>query len=31
MLTVEYAVYAFMRKLATQHTGGYLTFFEQSN
>jgi len=31
MLTVEYAVYAFMRKLATQYTGGYWTFFELSN
>src|SRR6267154_2667523 len=31
MLTVESAVYTFMRKLATQYTGGYWTFFELSN
>jgi antirestriction protein len=31
MLTVECAVYAFMRKLATQYTGGCWTFFELSN
>jgi hypothetical protein len=31
MLTVEYAVYAFMRKLTTQYTGGYWAFFELSN
>ena len=31
MLTVEYAVYAFMRKLASEYTGGYWTFFELSN
>jgi hypothetical protein len=31
MLTVEYAVYAFMRKLTAQYTGGYWTFFELSN
>ncbi len=31
MLTVEYAVYAFMRKLADQYTGGYWNYFELSN
>jgi hypothetical protein len=31
MLTVESAVYAFMRELAPQYTGGYWRFFELSN
>jgi hypothetical protein len=31
MLTVEYAVYAFMRNLANQYTGGYWNYFELSN
>src|SRR6202166_445335 len=31
MLTVEYAVYAFMRKLASQYTGGYWNYFELSS
>src|SRR5450631_1597090 len=31
MLTVEYAVYALMRKLASQYSGGYWAFFELSN
>jgi len=31
MLTVEYAIYAFMRKLAREYVGGYWTFFELSN
>jgi hypothetical protein len=31
MLTVEAAVYAFMRKLAKQYTGGYWNYFELSN
>jgi hypothetical protein len=31
MLTVEYAVYAFMRKLANQYAGGYWNYFELSN
>jgi len=31
MLTVEYAVYAFMRKLTNQYTGGYWHYFELSN
>jgi hypothetical protein len=31
MLTVEYAVYAFMRKLTSEYRGGYWTFFELSN
>jgi Antirestriction protein len=31
MLTVEYAVHAFMRKLASEYRGGYWTFFELSN
>ena len=31
MLTVEYAIYAFMRKLASEYKGGYWTFFELSN
>jgi hypothetical protein len=31
MLTVEYAVYAFMRKLANQYSGGYWNYFELSN
>ena len=31
MLAVEYAIYAFMRKLARQYTGGYWTFYELSN
>jgi hypothetical protein len=31
MLTVEYAVYAFMRKFAVQYTGGYWNYLELSN
>ena len=31
MLTVEYAVYAFMRKLSNQYTGGYWSYLELSN
>jgi hypothetical protein len=31
MLTVEGAVYGFMRKLAPQYTGGYWDYFELSN
>jgi hypothetical protein len=31
MLTVESAVYAFMRKLSIQYIGGYWTYFELSN
>ena len=31
MLTVEYAIFAFMRKLSQQYTGGYWTYFELSN
>src|SRR6202049_1467580 len=31
MLTVEHAVYAFMRKLDNQYTGGYWNYFELSN
>ena len=31
MLTVEYAIFAFMRKLAAQYTGGYWTYYELSN
>jgi antirestriction protein len=31
MLTVEHAVYAFMRKLSTQYTGGYWNYRELSN
>jgi len=31
MLNVEYAVYAFMRKLSNQYTGGYWTYLELSN
>jgi len=31
MLTVESAVYAFMRRLANQYSGGYWAFFELSN
>jgi hypothetical protein len=31
MLTVEYAVFAFMRKLSTQYTGGYWVYHELSN
>jgi hypothetical protein len=31
MLTVEHAVYAFMRKLANKYTGGYWNYFELSN
>jgi hypothetical protein len=31
MLTVEYPVYVFMRKLAHQYTGGYCNYFELSN
>jgi Antirestriction protein len=31
MLTVEYAVYAFMRKLANQYTGGYWRYVDLSN
>jgi hypothetical protein len=31
MLTVEYAVYSFMRKLSIEYTGGYWSHFELSN
>src|SRR5271163_1477633 len=31
MLRVEYAVYAFMRKLSSQYTGGYWNYLELSN
>ncbi len=31
MLTVEYAVYAFMRRLVNQYSGGCWAFFELSN
>lgn len=31
MLTVEYAIFAFMRKLSQRYTGGYWTYFELSN
>jgi hypothetical protein len=31
MLTVESAVYAFMRRLANPYSGGYWAFFELSN
>jgi hypothetical protein len=31
MLTVEYAIFAFMRKLAAQYTGGYWTYYTLSN
>jgi hypothetical protein len=31
MLTVEYAVYAFMRKLAKEYTGGFWRYVELSN
>ncbi len=31
VLTVEYAIYAFMRKLAREYTGGFWTSFELSN
>ena len=31
MLTVEYAIFAFMRKLSAQYTGGYWTYYELSN
>jgi len=31
MLTVEYAIFAFMRKLSARYTGGYWTYFELSN
>lgn len=31
MLTVEYAVYAFMRRLASEYTGGYWRYVELSN
>ena len=31
MLTVEYAILAFMRKLSSRYTGGYWTYFELSN
>jgi hypothetical protein len=31
MLTVEYAIFAFMRKLSAQYTGGYWTYHELSN
>lgn len=31
MLTVEYAVYALMRKLANQYTGGFWRYVELSN
>ena len=30
-LTVEYAVYAFMRKLSNQYTGGYWNYLDLSN
>jgi hypothetical protein len=28
MLTVEYAIFAFMRKLSSRYTGGYWTYFD---
>jgi hypothetical protein len=31
MLTVEYAIFAFMRKLSQRYTGGYWTYYELSN
>lgn len=31
MLTVEYAVYAFMRRLSSQYTGGFWNYLELSN
>src|ERR1700733_7659709 len=31
MLTVEYAVFAFMRKLSQRYAGGYWTYIELSN
>jgi Antirestriction protein len=31
MLTVEYTIFAFMRKLSAQYTGGYWTYYELSN
>jgi hypothetical protein len=31
MLKVEYAVYAFMRRLSSQYTGGYWNYLELSN
>jgi Antirestriction protein len=31
MLTVEYAIFAFMRKLSSRYTGGYWTYNELSN
>ncbi len=31
MLTVEYAIFAFMRMLSAQYTGGYWTYYELSN
>lgn len=31
MLSIEYAVYTFMRKLANQYTGGYWNYLELSN
>jgi hypothetical protein len=31
MLTFEYAVYAFMRKLSSAYTGGYWRYIELSN
>ena len=31
MLTVEYAIFAFMRKLSQRYTGGYWIYFELSN
>ena len=31
MLTVEYTIFAFMRKLSAQYTGVYCTYYELSN
>ena len=31
MLTVEYAIFAFMRKLSSRYTGGYWSYRELSN
>jgi hypothetical protein len=31
MLTVEYVIFAFMRKLSAQYTGGSWTYYELSN
>ena len=31
MLTVECAIFAFMRKLSVQYTGGYWTYYELTN